>query len=502
MENYTYQSMLTGYRDRILRIALFDIFALLDKKQLKDCHEKPIDFFGLGLLSLLFFFESRLLRIKKRGVHELGSFIKETTQDMLFTQDSDYDALAKMIIEVFRPSEGKRNERKFYNYETMHWEKIDYSILKTDDWDSMKNLQYYTLDEQGLELVFATKEYFSEFQISISQMMLRKQLEKGEFLSALRQVDEMRINVNSIKDNILRIKHDIKRNITSEETYTRYKSLIKDINNRLRSEHDEFMELSQFIKETKGYFDPTSEHVEKDQKALELLVRIENELGHVHYLHSSLLHESIDLKTTALEAASESLYYAGITSFNFDAELARKITTLPIPFEESKQVARPYLGIETFVTWSPIAVFAPQLKESTHKSKHDLLFAQVKGEGQSSQLFERKKNMQEVLYLLHSGLKRMQSLGMTRVSVKDLIEECKYPEYMDTREFCDVWMMLHQLCPLNTTQFLQQQEHVLFDGIQRYFSDTHYIYAQELEEEIDLGEHYSMKNIEFWTEAE
>ncbi len=65
MDNYTYASMLTGYRDRVLRIALFDIFAMLEHKQMKDDHGKPIDFFGLGLLSLLFFFESMLMRIKK-----------------------------------------------------------------------------------------------------------------------------------------------------------------------------------------------------------------------------------------------------------------------------------------------------------------------------------------------------------------------------------------------------------------------------------------------------
>lgn len=502
MENYTYKSMLTGYSDRVLRIALFDIFAILDKKQLKDKHQKPIDFFGLGLLSLLFFFESMLLRIKRRGIHELAQFLKESTKGQLYDVDEEYDFLAKTIIEVFRPSEGKRNERKFYDYESMQWDKVAYSILKAEDWDSVKNIQYYTLDEQGLELVFATKEYFSEFQISISQMMLRKQLEKGEFLSALRQVDEMRINVNSIKDSILRIKHDIKRNITSEETYSRYKNLIKDINERLMNEHDEFMELSQFIKETKGYLDPSGEHVEKDQKALELLVRIDNELGHVHFLHSSLLNESIDLKTTALEAASESLYYAGITSFNFDAELARKITTIPIPYEETKQVVRPFLAIQKFETWTPLAVFSPQQKESTNKQKHDLLFAQISGEVFNQTLLERKNSMKDILWILYTGLKKKQADGMdsNSISIQEIFDMCLFPEYIDTREFCEAWMILHQLSPIDTRLLLQQREHVLYEGIEAYFGNTSQLYAKELDEEIELGEHYSIKNIEFWTE--
>lgn len=492
--------MLTGYRDRVLRIALFDIFALLDKKQLKDKHNKPIDFFGLGLLSLLFFFESMLLRIKRRGAHELGQFIKETTQNSLYDSDEEYDFLARQIIEVFRPAEGKRNERKFFNYETGNPDKVDYSILKADDWDSIKNIQYYMLDEQGLELVFATKEYFSEFQISISQMMLRKQLEKGEFISALRQVDEMRINVNSIKDNILRIKHDIKRNITSEDTYNRYKTLIKDINDRLQNEQDEFVELSHFIKDTKNYLDPSTSSNDTNQKALELLVRIDNELAHVHYLHSALLNESIDLKTTALEAASESLYYAGITSFNFDSEIARKITSIPIPYEETKQLARPFLPLELSSVWSPIAVFASQQKEATNKQHLDSHFIQLKDAMYDAELIQRKDRMQMILWIIAQALLEQNQKGHHKISVSMIKESCRFPEYIDSREFCETWVILHQISPINIDEFVQQKEHVLYDGIEAYFGSVTRIWVQELDEEIILGEHYSMKNVELWTE--
>ena len=69
------------------------------------------------------------------------------------------------------------------------------------------NAQYYTLDDDGLELVFATKEFYSEFQLSINQLLLRKQLEKGEFKGALRQINEMRIDVESLEERILHLTH-------------------------------------------------------------------------------------------------------------------------------------------------------------------------------------------------------------------------------------------------------------------------------------------------------
>ncbi len=229
--------------------------------------------------------------------------------------------------------------------------------------------------------------------------MLRKQLEKGEFTGALRQVDEMRISVNTIRDNIYRIKHDIQRNITSEETYARYRELIGDINSRLANEQDEFVELSHFIKETKAYMDSPTGMDDRDLKALELLVQIDNELAHVHYLHSALLGESIDLKTTALEAASESLYYAGITSFNFDSELARKMTGIPLPLMESKVLAKPFLKLESFETWSPLAVFSPQQKDVSNRNMHEMAFVELMEDNRDSP-DSRKARMSQVLYII------------------------------------------------------------------------------------------------------
>jgi len=498
MENYTYMSMLTGYKDRVSRIALFDIFATLESKQLKDKKNKPIDFFGLGLLSLLFFFESMLLRVKRRGIHELASYLKEITEGELYDSDEDYNILAKMIIETFRPTKGRRNHREFYNYETKEKELVDIAILKADDWDTVKNLQYYTLDEQGLELIFATKEYFSEFQISISQMMLRKQLEKGEFFGALRQVDEMRISVNTIKDNIYRIKHDIQRNITSEDTYNRYKELISDINSRLMNEQGEFVELSNFIKETKGYLDTPTGLDEKDQKALELLVRIDNELGHVHYLHSTLLHESIELKNTALEAASESLYYAGITSFNFDTELARKITSVPIPLEETKVLVKPYLKLNTFETWSPLAVFAPQVRDISNQDKHNLIFIDV-NEQVDKEIYTRKQSMATVLKLINQV---MYLNNNQMITMSDLVNREELKPYIDTREFCEAMVILHQMSPISVKEILDLDEHLFHQGIKEYFSEAEFIYTKELTDIIQTGEHYKIRDMKLWIGGE
>ena len=250
MENLVKNASL-HYRDRLERIVLFDPLNALGRKLKKDNKGRPIDYYGLGLLTLLFFFENMLLRNKKTGTAELADFLQTLSQEEIDLKPEEFLDLAREIIGAFRPPDGKKTSRKFYNWETRQDEEILFSILKAGESDSEKNKQYYTLDEQGLELVFATKEFFSEFQLSINQLILRKQLEKGEFASALRQIDEMRINVESLRDRMNKIHSEIQRSIVSDQTYERYKNILEDINIRLKREHEEFEELKSFVKDTK-----------------------------------------------------------------------------------------------------------------------------------------------------------------------------------------------------------------------------------------------------------
>lgn len=54
MEQMDMQALLSGYRDRIRRIALFEPLNELDRKRDVDLNGTKIDMKGLGLLTLLF----------------------------------------------------------------------------------------------------------------------------------------------------------------------------------------------------------------------------------------------------------------------------------------------------------------------------------------------------------------------------------------------------------------------------------------------------------------
>lgn len=127
-----------------------------------------------------------------------------------------------------------------------------------------------------------------EFQLSIHQLLLRKQLEKGEFKGALRQIDEMMIDVETLQDRIISLEHEIKRSVVSEETFARYRSLLEDIYLRQKQEDEAFNELRDFVRETKDRIYAEQELM-KNQRPYEFIVRIGIELEKVHNEHTRLL---------------------------------------------------------------------------------------------------------------------------------------------------------------------------------------------------------------------
>lgn len=243
--------VLDHFGERMKRLAIYDPLYRLGRKTKKDHSSQDIPYYELGMLTLLFFFENMIVRQKTSGVKELAAFLYKVNDGKIDMNREEFLELAREIIDVFRPSNGSRNSMTFYNWETKQEETIYYSILKAARADVKSNTQYYTLDDQGLELIFSSKEYFSEFQISINQLLLRKQLEKGEFIGALRQVDEMSLSVENLRERLMKIKHEVTRSIVSEETYERYKNLIEDIHVRLARENQEFDELQDFVRLTK-----------------------------------------------------------------------------------------------------------------------------------------------------------------------------------------------------------------------------------------------------------
>ncbi|TYA10628.1 replicative DNA helicase [Paenibacillus faecis] len=490
--------ILSGFQERMGKLALFDPLFELSRQRKTDRGGKQVAMMELGLLTLLFFFEKKLMRSRKTSVKELVGFLAAVLEDKYDLDQEELDDIGRRIIHVFRPSSGRKREFSFFHLGTGQ-EGVHYtSILRTDSYDVATNTQYYALDEDGLELVFATKEFYLEFQLSIHQLLLRKQLEKGEFQGALRQIDEMMIDVETLQDRIVSLEHEIKRSIVSEETFARYRSLLEDIYLRLKRENEEFNELRDFVRETKDRIYAERELM-KNQRPYEFIVRIGIELEKVHNEHTRLLQQSMELESSALRAAKESLYYTGMNAFNFEQDIASFLFGTPLPIEAMKGVVAPFLHLEQVRVWSPLTVFAKQQLSGHDDGSviEESLLALDEEEENFSYLRKRKERLVQVVEAL---LRCYEKLNRDEVRLSEFIAYLDQDEaaYLKKeRDFYDCWIILHQRSPIHPVMDevkSGESDQNLYEAIRSQLQGRTLI-IQETECILRVNERYSIQEL-------
>src|SRR5699024_2298654 len=110
---------------RVRRLALFDPLTDLDRKRETDNQGQLIDMKGLGLLTLLFFFEQKVMRQYKTGTKQLARFISQLTHDQYQLDGKKYQQLARTLIDTFRPGTGVKRTYSFFNWETNMQEEME-----------------------------------------------------------------------------------------------------------------------------------------------------------------------------------------------------------------------------------------------------------------------------------------------------------------------------------------------------------------------------------------
>lgn len=492
------KEILQGYGERYEKILLFEPLNKLAGKQRKDNQNRPIDMRGLGLLSLLYFFEQKIMRNVKVGRKQLAQFLYTSTNDTIDLSIEQFQQMATEIIEAFRPGSGKVKTAEFFNWQTGQMETVSYQYLKASSFNTATNEQFYVLDEAGLELVFATKEFYSEFQLSISQLVLRKQLEKGEFKGALRQINEMRVAVESIEEQLERIQQEVRRNIVSNDVFQRYERLIEDISFRLKYENEEFDELAQFVNEAKErlYFKDT---LKKESDAYNIILTISIELEKVHAEHTKLLQKSIELQTTALESAREALYYIGVESFNFDQDVTARIISSPLPVSSVKAFVVPFLQVDEQKQWSLLSIFDKQNIFEQRVDTEIPALLEIDEQADRLKNEEMVKFYAIVLKLLLASLQEKEEI-MLAEWLDEMKQNEKTAPLLQSRYVFDFFILLHQRSPIEVQEQVDEEAY-LWSSLHRILEDTSLI-VQELPQLLQVNERFTIQNMRITKRSE
>lgn len=485
--------ILTDYKERMRRILLKEPLSELARKQKKDTNGIAIDMRMIGLFVLLYFFEMKLMRETKVGIREAASYIEQLLKETYILSTDEVIDLLEEVKEVFRPAKGEYKTYSFYNIESKKTETITFSYFKTSYFDVKNSRQYYELDDDGLELIFATKEYFQEFQLSIHQLMLRKLLEKGELQGALRQINEMRMDVEQLHDRIEKLSLEVRRNIINLEIQQKYMQLFEDRNYRIAHENEEFEQLHAFIISMRKMNE--SKMTTEDQEAYRLLVKIEDSLMAVHAKHKELLTRSLHLREEVLEAAEQSLYTIGLDHFNIDQEIVSEFVTQILPIEKMKGVLAPFLSMERYETWSLFTIFAPQQWRKEYEIDRKHYISQVVEQE------EKEKYAEHVRQQFQIYMERLLAFGQSREqwTLEHWIDAMNKDEksFLQKESFYYFLTLCHQKSPLQGTEKEIVEEHSLHffaKALPQLPKALHIIEAQPI---LRVTERYTMQNLQF-----
>src|SRR5690625_1680749 len=231
----------------------------------------------------------------------------------------------------------------------------------------------------------------------------------------------------------------------------------------------------------------------KDQeKSLKLITRIARELENVHYEHADLIKLTVNLRTTALTTAQESLYYTGIQSFNFDQDIVSTILAKPLSPDKMKGVLHPFLKIEENRRWSPLTVFSEQniIEEREEPEAYHFIEADEDLERDRYRKWIAEKYAQ----LMESFLEAYEDGNANTLKQWMVLLEKVNPELIKKRYFYSFWLMMHQYSPLTYDEYREHEGNTILKDVLHQIGNKQFV-VEDMTEIVRFDSRYSIQNM-------
>lgn len=349
---------LSGFSDRVKGVAIFQ--PLLELKNLRKYED--FDLFSLGFSILLFIMESMLYNRERCGYPELSAFLREQVSinyRKILSEEESLE-LARFLMDHLRNS-GSPWCFEYLDLEDGKPKKYRFHLIGLADYDHGPHGDrdiYFKLTDEGLDLIFKTKEIYKELRISISQLYFRQQIERGVFDKALETVRELFTQVRSRMDEMEKFRRRMVMNIGGVFT-EEYQKQVKEIYNQLEREQEVFQSLSELVKEKKeAYLYERLEEIE--EKNLDQLIEISNMLDIVINEHSKLFGIKLRTDEQFRKALAESIQNFIQSKIDFRKEILEKVIASETRGDDLRRLLQPLLTPARFLGFNPMRIFIPQ----------------------------------------------------------------------------------------------------------------------------------------------
>jgi len=351
-----------GFGSRMENMLLsFPIYQL---SQAKDPRFKGLNMVELGFSTMLFLLEMMLSSKKRATPDDVTLFLQRTVEEVYKISYSQEQAteLRKYLLDTKLRNSGKKFRYPYTDYETGEQKELLIDLIEYDNYSIQMYKDekvYLKLSNQGIELLFKTKEMYQEMQISITMLYFKQQLVKGAYSEALNSVNDLLLQIQQ-QINVFESKAaKLRSNVLSEFNYEKMKEELEKSRERTAEEKEQLIGLKLNVANAKENYQ-LQRLTKKEQERMNQIEEIERVLNQCTVNHAKLYVEKKKLLSTlkdSLELIIENMFSK---TFHFEKEVIDKWYENQMNQEKLSAILVPMMPMRKTKMYNPLEAFSPQ----------------------------------------------------------------------------------------------------------------------------------------------
>ncbi|MEJ6949395.1 hypothetical protein [Natronospora cellulosivora (SeqCode)] len=387
--------ILKDFSERIKNITVFA--PLLD---LKNKTKYDYSLVELGISTMLFILEDMLRGEKDCTYRNIAYFLIELIKKQ-YNDKLNYEKALELTYYIVRDCLMNQGQAHSYSYEDLEKQEVStykYHLIELEDYNIEDKIVRLKLTTTGLELLFKTKEMYNELQVSISQLYLRQQIQKGVFDGALRSVEELALAVKNEKNKIKELEEKIIRDVLLVAREEELENQLLRINDQLDRESRVFTELKELIEYTLNEY-RSGGLGEKEREAIEKILKIRKRLQEIVTEHESLFTDKINIQQLMNHSIESMIVNSFSTKINFETELLQPLIHRNLNIINLKNIINPLFkpAIKNF--FHPGRIFSPQVLRREQPDEEEDLWQLTEEQMRKEEEIERTKRLAEEMKL-------------------------------------------------------------------------------------------------------
>jgi hypothetical protein len=367
-----FQGMSERYQNLFLFLPIYEL------NQAKKPKFKDLDLMEIGFGILLYIIEKMLTDRGNVTNEQINQFLSQLMKEV-YDQSYSYEEINE--LREFIVDEKLRKNGQDFIYEYMDYQKkepqyVRFKLIEYDNWtfaDHTNKEVKLRLTDRGIEMLFKTKEYFSEMQISITMLYFKQQLEKGAYSQVLNIAKELLFQIDSQIRAMDDYEEKIKRNVLSAFNQKELETRLHRSYQQTGSERKQIADLQENVDRVKLNYVNGVLSI-KEQKNYETVLDIDRLLRRATPKHERLFARKFALLSSLTNSIQMLIENAFSKRFHFEQEIIQNWIEKKVTEEKIGKILLPVMPYKRPRVYNPLRAFLPQvIRKKTNEIVEEII---------------------------------------------------------------------------------------------------------------------------------